>query len=228
MPMICTVDPETDTATYGLWNSINGMWAWYDVDSTDDDDVKFYLTSDIYLHFIDFEACRKRGSGSPPKATIHLVVNGEKFEVYSSTPAVFKPATRAYNIVGGRILQMGYAAYDNEQDPLDRSDTMFVFAVVGCDNLVTNEPSVGIYVPRTHGNISKSGNDYIFTDFDPTPAAFVTEDTNNLIINQSTTIATPVSKVNVWMPICGLGSECIAYSKIRIMGTGSGTLGGFK
>lgn len=227
MPMICTVDPETDIATYGLWDKISSMWTWYNTDTIDDDDVRFYLTQDIYLHFINFEACRKKGSGQTPKATINLVVFGSIYTVYESPPSVFKPATRAYNIVSSRALQMGYAAYDNEQEPLDESDTMLVFAVISCRNQVTKQPSVGIYVPRTHGGIGKSGNDYTYTDFDPTPAVFVTEDTTSLVSTQSTRIETAASAVDVWVPICGLGSECISDSaQIRMMGTGSGDIGG--
>lgn len=186
MPVICEISPITGDPVYNIFTDIRGMWNWKSVNG-DNDEMNFYLTDDIYVSCRKFERCRQNPSSSSISATIVLVCNGSESEMYSCTASFFKATSRYYSIRSGAILQLGSGRYDYEEDVIGHSNTCLAFAVLEAVNKITGETSAGIYVPKSHGSISREtrSGQYVYedVDFDPTPYIWTTEEMSRIVPN---------------------------------------------
>lgn len=185
MPIICEINPITQEPIYNIFQSMRTMWEWEDIIG-DNNEMNFYLTDRIYISCRDFERCRINPYSSSTSAKIVLVCNEYEITLYSCGAPQFKPTSRAYH-TRGSILQLGNGTYDADKDVLENSQTCLAFAVVHAVNAITQESSFGVYLPKTHGSISRTteSGHYVYkdVDFDPTPQYWVTKEMTRMVPN---------------------------------------------
>lgn len=229
MPM-CEVDPETGTADWSnFFGTLAAMFPWYNYGG-DENEMNYYITPDIYLSCRQFENARKSHS-TTPLARIYLVCNGSEDEIYRCYADAWNAAKREFKVLsgsGGIMLLIGNSPYDWSSEALGTGSNYCIrFAAVHCLDLAEAQLSSGIYVPKSPGSISydQTTERYSYTGMDATPRYFVTEDTQIMKVQTRANYCFSSSDVHMYVPICGIQSNCISTKAMVSLSGGDIFLG---